>query len=63
MGRNNKQIKTVQLTEIWNFVGVHSRFPISPLELLEAGWLPIRWEIQLWAFRLWIKIERMEGTD
>ena len=27
---------------------------------LEAGWLPSRWEIQLQAFRLWMKIERME---
>ena len=37
---------------------VHSKFPITALEL-EAGWLPIRWEIQLRAFRLWMKIERM----
>ena len=47
------------MTAIGNFLGVHSRFPITGLEL-EAGWLPIRWEIQLRAFRLWMKIERME---
>ena len=46
MGRNNKQLERVQLKAIWNFLGVHSRFPITALEL-EAGWLLIRWEIQL----------------
>ena len=59
MGKNNKQSERVQLTAIWNFLGVHSRFPITALEL-QAGWLPNRWEIQLRAFRLWMKIERME---
>ena len=58
MGKHGKQLERVQLTAIRNFLGVHSKFPIPALEL-EAGWLPIRWEIQLRAFRLWMKIERM----
>ena len=36
MGRNNKKLERVQLTAIRNFLGVHSRFPITALEL-EAG--------------------------
>ena len=40
------------------FLGVNSKFPITALEL-ETRWLPIRWEIQLWALGLWMKFERM----
>ena len=39
-GKNNMQLERVQLTGIRNFLGVHSRFPITALEL-ESGWLPI----------------------
>ena len=47
MGKNNiNYVERVQLTAIRNFLGVHSKFSITALEL-EAGWLPIRWEIQL----------------
>ena len=59
--KNEINLERVQLSAIRSFLGVHSKFPLTALEL-EAGWTPIRWEVKLRAIKFWLRVERMDKS-
>ena len=57
--KNEYKLEKVQRAAIRSRLGVHSKFPLLGLEL-EAGWMPVRWEVKSRAIKYYIKVSRNE---